>query len=1163
MRLTRLVLKRYGSFEDATLDFDPAPGRINLVLAPNGAGKSVLRAAFGDLLFGIGGQTPMGFRHGYAGMQLSATGVAADGTRFAFTRRKGNKNTLTGPDDAALDGGWLDRLLGRADRDLFAQLFALDTERLRQGGRDLLSSGGMLADALLAAAGGLREASALRRSLEEERDQLAPLRKTAQRPFYLALERWSDSRRLLRQSLVRPQQWLERETLLHEAERLRDGSNKAAAEAADRLRRLERVRRVRPLLARHAAATAWLNEHPDAPVLQADLAAQLPKARGAVAQAVHMLDTARGVLNRLDTEIAAIVPDDALLAQAEGIARLVEAAGLASQAASALPAAEAALGAAQRRVAEHLDALGRPDAIAHPADLAPSATLLAQLRRLMAEHAAHTDTAASFPRRLAEQSVRLAEAEQALAALPLPGDTLRLGEVLGEIRLEGDPVRTFAAAQRAVIEAEARRATTLARLPAALRDPEVLAALHPPDAAALERAAAVRDGAQAIQERRNETAQRAEVALATALGQQATLEAQGAPPSRSELATARTRRDTGWHLLFRRLSGEPPDRTLEHDSGGGQPLALAYAEAVAATDRIADARLADAEQATEAERLVRAVAEREAERDAARESLLAARTQANASRSTWSAVIRPLGLDAAASLIEVQRLLASREAGLMAQQEVIEARAALADVQARQDGAAGRLRQALDEPDLAGLPALLDRAEERVRQQRVAETGRQTFRAAATAARDALRGIEQEQAEAAERLARWQAGWDAALERLGHPPCTAPATLVAALEHYETLGEALREAASLTAQVAQWRSGLDGFRSDHAALCGTLGTPVDADAAAGVRALDRRLRAEAARAENQAVLLRQRQEDAAGVRQREAALAAAEAGLRAVIAAAGAATVEMAEQRIVLGTERVRQEGLRTAAAAELLDAGDGQTLEMLRDEVAAQPVEGLEAALDEAQAAQRLQAEQAQAQVAVVTELEIELRRMVGDDGAVQAASSEAAAASLLGQTLSDALLMQVAAGLLDTALTAVQEGGDDALLRRIGAAFAELTGDAYASVSSKEDERGMARLVVRPRRFPEEETTVELLSEGTRDQLFLALRLIAIEDHAAGGLVLPFVGDDILQSFDDQRSAAAFRALLRLSETAQVILLSHHEHLLEVLQSTLPASVRHIQRL
>jgi uncharacterized protein YhaN len=61
----------------------------------------------------------------------------------------------------------------------------------------------------------------------------------------------------------------------------------------------------------------------------------------------------------------------------------------------------------------------------------------------------------------------------------------------------------------------------------------------------------------------------------------------------------------------------------------------------------------------------------------------------------------------------------------------------------------------------------------------------------------------------------------------------------------------------------------------------------------------------------------------------------------------------------------------------------------------------------------------------------------------------------------------------------------------------------------------------------------------------------------------VLPFLGDDILQSFDDARAAAAFRALLDLSGTAQVILLSHHEHLLPVLRGAMPAEAIHLQRL
>ena len=86
--------------------------------------------------------------------------------------------------------------------------------------------------------------------------------------------------------------------------------------------------------------------------------------------------------------------------------------------------------------------------------------------------------------------------------------------------------------------------------------------------------------------------------------------------------------------------------------------------------------------------------------------------------------------------------------------------------------------------------------------------------------------------------------------------------------------------------------------------------------------------------------------------------------------------------------------------------------------------------------------------------------------------------------------------------------------------------------------------------------------LSEGTRDQLYLALRLAAIEAHAQGSPVLPFIGDDILQTFDDNRALATMRVLCELSATTQVILLTHHRHLVE-LASRLPSGAVHLVRL
>lgn len=1161
MRLTGLILKRYGPFEDLTLDFDPSPGRINLVLAPNGAGKSVLRHAFGELLFGIGGQTPMGFRYGYPGMQLSASGLGPDGAAFAFTRRKGNKNTLSGDGEVPLEQSWLDRLLGRADARLLSQLFALDTERLRQGGRDLLSSGGTLADALIAAAGGLREASVLRRSLDDERDRLAPTRKTASRPFYVALERWSESRRQLRESLVRPREWSEREKQLQDAAALRDASNRAVTEARMRVRRLERVRRVRPLLASHAMASAWFEANPHAPRLLPELSERLPAARGAVAHGRHTVETARAFLERLDADIAEAVPDDALLAVADELRALLGMVGLVEQATAGLPGAEAALERARERVREHAAALGHPDA-ADPAALIPPPALVAQLRRLLAELAAKEATLSSLPRRAAEQGARLAEAEQCIAKLPPPEDVRQLEALLAEIRREGDPSRNLASAKRVVAEANARLSDLLARLPASLRHEERLEALDLPTPAALERLSGTRDRARLALEGGEEAVRKAEHALSATRTEQAALEEAGAPPTREELARARARREVGWDRIFRRLSGEAPDPEGEREYGGGRPLTLAYHEAVVAADRIADARLADAQRAVQAERLVRVLSEREGELALAKDGAGAARKRFEVAQASWAAAVTPLGLDGDAGLAEVERLMSAREAALAAMQAFAGARAALVELETFQDAAAARILRLLDRVEAASLPLLLDNADASVRQHHSAQERRREHLAVAAAARDAIQAIEQEREEATEGLARWRAEWTGALERLGQPSSMPPHSLEGVLDTTEALAASLREVATLEAEATSWREALQRFGTGYEAVHRRLGSSPEPEALAGLRELDRRYRGEAALAERRSVLLERRAKEVDALRGQEDALARAEATLRAVMAAAGAATAEGAEERIALSAERARQEAVRAEAEAAFLTTGDGLSFEELRSEAAAEPAEGLEAALVEAEEAQRGHAAAAQSAVAQATELELELRRLQEDDAALRAAATEAAAAGQLGQTLEDALLMQVAAGLLDAALGAVQKGGDDALLRRIGAAFAELTEGAYTGVHSREDERGTARLILRSRDLPEGEIEVDQLSEGTRDQLFLALRLVAIADQAASGTVVPFVGDDILQSFDDRRAAAAFRALLRLSETTQVILLSHHEHLLGVLQTATPPSSVHIQR-
>ena len=75
-----------------------------------------------------------------------------------------------------------------------------------------------------------------------------------------------------------------------------------------------------------------------------------------------------------------------------------------------------------------------------------------------------------------------------------------------------------------------------------------------------------------------------------------------------------------------------------------------------------------------------------------------------------------------------------------------------------------------------------------------------------------------------------------------------------------------------------------------------------------------------------------------------------------------------------------------------------------------------------------------------------------------------------------------------------------------------------------------------------------VSAMSEGTADQLYLALRLAALELQRNEQRQMPLILDDVLITSDDHRAANVFSALARFSEGGQVMLFTHHHHLIDI---------------
>ncbi|MGS0757353.1 ATP-binding protein, partial [Roseateles sp. GG27B] len=144
----------------------------------------------------------------------------------------------------------------------------------------------------------------------------------------------------------------------------------------------------------------------------------------------------------------------------------------------------------------------------------------------------------------------------------------------------------------------------------------------------------------------------------------------------------------------------------------------------------------------------------------------------------------------------------------------------------------------------------------------------------------------------------------------------------------------------------------------------------------------------------------------------------------------------------------------------------------------------------------------------------------------------------------------------LLQWAIDRYRETKQGPMLSRAGEIFAALTLGSFQRLAVDFE---VTPLSLRGLRADGRLVEIAGMSEGTRDQLFLALRLAALELHLSQGqgLALPFIADDLFINYDDRRARAGLQALARLSQHTQVIFLSHHDHLVPTVREVFGAKV------
>ena len=292
MRIDQLELARYGKFTAMPISMPRAKRDFHMIVGPNEAGKSTIRDAILDLLFGIEARSSYDFLHPKAEMCLGAK-ISHAGSSLEFQRVKKTKSSLLDSKGAPLADNALAAFLGTADRAFFDQMFGLDHERLVSGGNEILKASNDIGRILFQSAAGIGSLGTVRDAFEAEADKLWARRRSGDRAYYVAADDFSTAEAVLKRATVKTKDWTEARDKVQAIEQLlAEVKTKFEALESERVR-LERIRRVAPSLRAYTDSSQQLADMGEVAVLPADAAKLLGDTESELAVAKAQQDVSR------------------------------------------------------------------------------------------------------------------------------------------------------------------------------------------------------------------------------------------------------------------------------------------------------------------------------------------------------------------------------------------------------------------------------------------------------------------------------------------------------------------------------------------------------------------------------------------------------------------------------------------------------------------------------------------------------------------------------------------------------------------------------------------------------------------------------------------------------------------------------------------------------
>ena len=1160
MRFQKLDLRCFGRFSGTEITFPSATADIHIIYGPNEAGKTTSLVAIEDVLYGIPARSPYGFLHSYQEMRIS-TSIESNDRVLEFVRRKRSKDTIVDQDGLPIEGGEaaLKKLLGGADREFFARLFCLSHARLKAGGAEMLDVADDLGQVLFAAGTGLSGLRATVHRLEKEANGLWTSRRASSKVYHQASAKLEAARQRVREQRISVHDWKQSQKKLKDARAEIATCQEQQREAAKKLKQLQRIRSVHSTIRKRQQLLADIEALGDVTLLPGDANKKYSVCEISFIKNSALLEDFKNRLTTEERELAEIQLEDDLVHRATEIKKLNDLRIEVRREREDLPKRK-------KEFANRLTSLTKlateelgwkfsdPEQLI---DRIPATSDVERVRLLLREHETLELKLQNSKEAFTEVETTLNDENVKLQDLGKPVEVAELAAELTVARNHSGIRELIKTAQNRIDELNLNERRLFCQLRPEVPDGTNLdSVIVPSERTIIQHRERLQDKARELLEVQNNltTVQNQLEQDQAKLRHLAEVENVEKP---EVLKEARTLRDALWELLKTRFikKRELSVQNTEAYERYLNDLPGSYEQAVAKVDDVTERRFARAHLAGEMTTLEKNIVDHQTRisqlKNAEKKSVRERERAQTEWEQAWTQlpVEKPRTPDDMLDWTKnVSEIIDLRDKLRTQRQQLDEYEQSEHETTCR---VLSSLHKAGNHTDIkvdGDLRVLLTRAD-KFREEAESKNQRMDD------LRESIRELENRVSRRQETVnefeadrVKWKKRMKDALVKLG---LENEEELLIISERVRVLDE-MREHAKVARdlrdlRIAKIERDIEDYEQSAMKLLTEI-TPKfsrkELDAA--VIELDKHREKTLRLHENYNKLLASVNQLRDQVNTAEQKLAVVWTDVQPYLDRIDTNDIEKL-QAAIEQSDHLRQLQAQLKGFEETLEEqGNGLPIEDLEKECLDVDIDNLQVQIEQIERA----LEDSNKQMIQLTRIEHEARTafnaMGGSDAAAQAEADCKAAVTEMQNSAERYLRVQASATLLRWATDQYRKDKQGPMLKRAGELFSTLTLNSFERLEVDFDDKDKIILVgIRP---DNEKVQISGLSSGTEDQLFLALRLAAVEDYLKTAEAIPFVADDLFVNFDTDRAKAGIKVMQQLSERTQVLFYTHHSHLVEL---------------